>query len=583
MSRARRVVAWFVIAVAAVGGRSAIAQDAATGPDAVAAARAESFARDVDVETLGRLAVQTDGRIKSFESFAREILSGIAGPHEIHGHAASFSYVDLMLRSPAYHHAAILHVKKKPIRAAIADAVREDARPADAAEAAALDATLSEFMETGLISEPLLQGPAVTETLSRLRRDLLRGAKFVEALDTARLLRRPDVLLDLLQIVPPPGGTTQDPWITIDRYVALETEEGSDAAAIQASVRDSWRAFVHGWLDQDAARVNEALGHLAVTLPEVNRELYPDGDRLAWEATYFRLKNLTWIWLIYGVALVPLLLAVVYRWPAARWAGMTVFLLAFAGHTFALGLRWYVSGRWPNSNMFEAVTTAAWFGGVAAVFLEILLRRTPMRNLFAFTSAAASAVALMATRLFPLALDASIGNRMPVLHDVWLYIHTNVIIFSYCLIFMAAVVGVIYLVYRLLGGSREHARAGGAGALIARRPDGSGVLAGPRASAGQVLDGTLMVLMELSFILLWAGIVMGAIWADHSWGRPWGWDPKEVFALNTFIVFAVLVHARIVAKDKALWTALIAIVGCGVMLFNWIVINFVIAGLHSYG
>jgi ABC-type transport system involved in cytochrome c biogenesis permease subunit len=97
-----------------------------------------------------------------------------------------------------------------------------------------------------------------------------------------------------------------------------------------------------------------------------------------------------------------------------------------------------------------------------------------------------------------------------------------------------------------------------------------------------VLDGATLVLMELSFVMLWAGIVMGAIWADHSWGRPWGWDPKEVFALNTFIVFVVLIHVRLKSADKGLWTALLAVVGCAVMLFNWIVINFVISGLHSY-
>ena len=91
-----------------------------------------------------------------------------------------------------------------------------------------------------------------------------------------------------------------------------------------------------------------------------------------------------------------------------------------------------------------------------------------------------------------------------------------------------------------------------------------------------------MLLMELSFVLLWAGIVMGAIWADHSWGRPWGWDPKEVFALETFIVFAVLVHVRLKVHDKGLWTAWLAVLGAAVMLFNWIVINFVISGLHSY-
>ena len=91
-----------------------------------------------------------------------------------------------------------------------------------------------------------------------------------------------------------------------------------------------------------------------------------------------------------------------------------------------------------------------------------------------------------------------------------------------------------------------------------------------------------MTLMELSFIMLFTGTIMGAIWADHSWGRPWGWDPKEVFALATFLVYAVLVHVRMVVRDKGLWTAVLAVVGAGVMIFNWTVINFVITGLHSY-
>ena len=150
---------------------------------------------------------------------------------------------------------------------------------------------------------------------------------------------------------------------------------------------------------------------------------------------------------------------------------------------------------------------------------------------------------------------------------------------------MAAVSAGMYLVYRVFGGKAVYARVGASsvGAIV-----GGGVGGTPGASTlrgvklGEVLDGVTMLLMKLSFVLLWTGIAMGAIWADHSWGRPWGWDPKEVFALNTFVVFAILVHVRYRSKDKGLWTAILAVVGAAVMLFNWIVINFIITGLHSY-
>ena len=301
------------------------------------------------------------------------------------------------------------------------------------------------------------------------------------------------------------------------------------------------------------------------------------------------MHNLTWVWLIYAIAMIPLLLSVVFRWNAARWIGLGLFVVAFGLHTFAVMLRWYVSERWPNSNMFEATTTAAWFGGCLALVLELfVIRKLPMRNMLALGSAAASMTALMAVHFLPLQLNPNISNMMPVLNDVWLYIHTNVIIFSYCLIFIAAVSAMIYLIYRIVAAlnqwqnAAEYARVGGAGSLILTRPDGSSYLDEQKSSFGQILDGTTMVVMEMSFILLWTGLCMGAIWADHSWGRPWGWDPKEVFALNTFIIFLLLVHVRLKVKDKGLWTAILAVAGAGVMLFNWIIINFAISGLHSY-
>ena len=236
--------------------------------------------------------------------------------------------------------------------------------------------------------------------------------------------------------------------------------------------------------------------------------------------------------------------------------------------------------------MFEAVTTSAWFAAIFALIMEVVVRRTRMSGIRRLASAICSMVAMMATRLYPLELSASISNKMPVLHDIWLYIHTNVIIFSYALIFLAAISAGLYMLWRLVSrdgkGTDAWARAGGAGFLIVPRAGGQAGLVSTRTGFGHVLDGTTMILVELSFILLWAGLVMGAIWADHSWGRPWGWDPKEVFALNTFIIYAMLIHVRLKVKDKGMWTAVLAIAGCAVMLFNWIIINFTISGLHSY-
>jgi len=551
---------------------------------------AQSFQEQVDLSPFDSVAVQTEGRLKSFGSFAHGEMGFVSGPSKINGQSPEFTFLDMLFRPEAYADADVIYVKAPIVRKPIADAIVQ----ADPSLAARMDG----FIKTGLISEALLQRPEVQPVMQQMESDLLRTAKAMDSVRGARTVMRPDFLLRELRIIPTGSNMKDQQWSSMRDIMLLAADPGALKAAgatatpiagiDETKQRDcaaAWKSLVEGWANGNAVVVNKSLANIAAILPSINPGAYPDANRLRWESWYFSNGNLVWIWLVYAVSVTLLLLGLVYQWRGARVAGIAVFLVAFTLHSCALGLRWWISSRWPNSNMFEAVTTSAWFGGCAAIILEIFMRRRAAAGMFALASGFASAVALMAAHFLPLQLNAQISNMMPVLHDVWLYIHTNVIIFSYCLIFMSSVSAAIYLVYRVFGGKAVYARVGVStvGAIV-----GGGVGGTPGASAlrgeklGEVLDGVTMLLMKLSFVLLWTGIAMGAIWADHSWGRPWGWDPKEVFALNTFVVFAILVHVRYRAKDKGLWTAILAVVGAAVMLFNWIVINFIITGLHSY-
>ena len=553
-------------------------------------ANAQTFQEQVDLSPFDAVAVQTEGRLKSFGSFAHGEMGFVSGPSKINGQSPEFTFLDMLFRPEAYADADVIYVKAPIVRKPIADAIVQ----ADPSLAARMDG----FIKTGLISEALLQRPEVQPVMQQMESDLLRTAKAMDSVRGARTVMRPDFLLRELRIIPTGSNMKDQQWSSMRDIMLLAADPGALKAAgatatpiagiDETKQRDcaaAWKSLVEGWANGNAVMVNKSLASIAAILPSINPGAYPDANRLRWESWYFSNGNLVWIWLVYAVSVTLLLLGLVYQWRGARVAGIAVFLVAFTLHSCALGLRWWISSRWPNSNMFEAVTTSAWFGGCAAIILEIFMRRRAAAGMFALASGFASAVALMAAHFLPVQLNAQISNMMPVLHDVWLYIHTNVIIFSYCLIFMAAVSAAIYLVYRVFGGKAVYARVGVStvGAIV-----GGGVGGTPGASAlrgeklGEVLDGVTMLLMKLSFVLLWTGIAMGAIWADHSWGRPWGWDPKEVFALNTFVVFAILVHVRYRAKDKGLWTAILAVVGAAVMLFNWIVINFIITGLHSY-
>ena len=286
-----------------------------------------------------------------------------------------------------------------------------------------------------------------------------------------------DLLSDALRVIPHGSGRADAPWMSLNAMYPMSGGGMSQLGGLDpgqvSALRVAWEGVVSSWMDSDAAGVNKSIGEMARLLPALQPAVYPSHQKLGWESWYFSSGHMTWVWLVYLVSLIFLLGGVVYRWGTARWLGIAVFLIAFGLHTFALGLRWYISGRWPNSNMFEAVTTAVWFGALLAIVLELLAGRSALRNLFALTGAAASMVAMMAAHFLP-ELDPNISNRMPILHDIWLYIHTNVIIASYALIAMASVTGVLYLLWRLGGGGKEYARIGGAASLYRVRTERPG-------------------------------------------------------------------------------------------------------------
>ncbi len=633
---------------------------------------AADFAQQINLDPLFQSAVQADGRLRSFESHAKTFMGIVTGPRQIHGHSNGFTYLDLMFRPSIYDDVDVIYVKHKDVRSQILSALADhpDLTPKRHAQ----------IEKSGLFAQKFFSHPPVIALLQRLGQDLIRTSRAVDAIHSAMTVADPRVLENQLRLIAPPSGEVNTPWFPMNQLAGSSAMPRDDVhagmfmpapipglnAELQRRLNEAWTQLRASWQAQDAPRVNEAIGDLTAALPTITPSIYPSAGRLSMESWYFRYNSMTWVWLFYLASVIPLMMSVVYKWDRARAMGLGLFVIAFIAQTASIGVRWYISGRWPNANMFEAVTTAAWMGGVAALILERIARKTPFRNLFALCSAVVSMGALMAAYFLPAQLDSSISNKMAALNDVWLYIHTNVIIWSYAVIGLAcvpallllrhrwiaawdegtiprlrlailpiAVVVLNYTGYLLLmhfiayeqfglsrrafigttgamwgslmivmlegmaaysrnraGGRIERPASGGASSLLGSGgsvllPGGrsvqlGGFLRGGPPTAGQIYDGATMVLVELAFVMLWMGTVMGAIWADHSWGRPWGWDPKEVFALNTFLIFLILIHVRLKARDKAFWTAILAVIGFEVMMFNWIVVNFVITGLHSY-
>lgn len=616
MSRSRNELLFVCLAAAALAVPGCHSEKLAlsVGPE---------FAGAVDLSQIRLAAVQDDGRVKTLDSLAREKLAYVNTAGDVRATDPVLLYLDLMLAPERYYTRNIIRIKKPFFRAKLVQTIKGSV-PAEQRQGLIAPAELDRIQNDGLVSPAFLDHPSVSSALAVLERDLMRTGKEVNALNAARAYSDGRTLESLLRMVPVPGAKAVDPWLTLGEAAvgdvphrarasrmgvmtaAMDDDASSAPAmaghlnpALRGVIATSWDALAQSWKTQDARAASTALNQLAGTLATVSPGLYPSLARRAWEHWYYAWDKLTFAWLIYFFALPFLLMATVYNFRWARVTGLALFGFGLGVHTFSIALRWWLAGRIPNANMFEAVTASAWFGGVVALGLELFLRRWPVKNLPALAASSYAMLALMTGKFLPVllpgAFSSDISTVMPVLdRTVWLYIHTNMVIASYALIFFGAVTAAMYLALRgavrvvpggalqrvWLGSSGEGAVKGGAATIIMGRGMQQG--SAPETGLARSLDGATMIFLELAFITLWVGTILGAVWAYFSWGRPWGWDPKEVFALNTWIVFLILVHVRLKVKDKAFWTAVLAVIGCMVMLYNWIAVNFVIVGLHSY-
>jgi len=384
------------------------------------AAEPATFEEQVDMSSWSDgVAVFTDGRVKSYETFARSFMPYIMGPRKFENQSATFTYIDMMVRPDRYLGKSIIYVKHKGLRAKIIHEL--------VSTGSVEQFQMEYFMKSGLVSREILLQHEIRALFNNLRQDVRRFASPIEQIDGAISASDPRNLWASLRLVPPASGSFDEPWTTLEGTTSL-------------AVVDSWERMVVAWEEGNAAKVNAELVILSTLLPDLAKgtDIYPPATKLRLESLYFRLGNLTSIWLVYLVSTVLLLMAFVYRFKKIGQLGIAIFILAVMLHTLAVLWRWRVSGRYPNTNMFEAITTASWMGGLFGIIMLTLLRRNAMKYVFPLGASVAAMVALLAVRLYPLELNPHISNKMPVLHDVWLYIHVNFIIFSYCLIFVAA-------------------------------------------------------------------------------------------------------------------------------------------------
>ncbi|WP_346861679.1 cytochrome c biogenesis protein CcsA [uncultured Draconibacterium sp.] len=309
----------------------------------------------------------------------------------------------------------------------------------------------------------------------------------------------------------------------------------------------------------DAVQVLDAVGNFQI---KYGSDLLPSDSKKRAEITFNKVnpfKRIFPFYLLFGFLLLFVLFVNIFRQKQLphilRYSFFGLIVLLFLVHTIGLILRWYISGHAPWSNGYESVVYVAWAAMLAGL---IFGRKYPM---VVGTAAFLSGIALFVAHLSW--MSPEVTNLVPVLKSYWLTIHVAVITASYGFIGLSMFLGVLVMILIVMRNSRNQVKVTG------------------------FID-QLTTINEMSatvgLYFLTIGTFLGGIWANESWGRYWGWDPKETWSLITVLIYSFVVHMRLIPSLKGIYNYNVAsIISFASVMMTYFGVNYYLTGLHSYG
>jgi len=492
-----------------------------------------------ELDPLRAIAIQDGGRVKPLDTFARETARRVSGATPFTGGESvkgmePVEWILSMLSDPQrWRDERIVRVSHAGLRAAAGLPPKADQRYS--------------FAELTTHAGFLAAADKVHE---KLRQD--REAK----LDPVE--REISTLYDTLGVM---NGVFSGEALRIvphptDRNAAwfsLADLDRVDQAPIQR-IKTLTAALITAYQGGDKASVQAAASALGRRLAELAPGLYPEAKDLGVEIQYNRVKPFRFAWIAYLLGFLLLLASFPL---AAKWigrAGIALVLTGFAFHAYGMGLRVYISGHPPVTNMYESVVWVAWGAMLFALVFEAVYKA----RYFAVAAAGLATLCLILADNVPI-LDGSIEPLVPVLRDnMWLTVHVLTITLGYAAFLLGMGLGHVNL--------------------------GLYFLAPGKTALFKTLSLFLYRALQVGTLLLATGTMLGGVWASYSWGRFWGWDPKETWAFIALLGYLAVLHARMVGWIREFGMAVGSILGFLLVLMAWYGVNFVLGtGLHSYG
>jgi cytochrome c-type biogenesis protein CcsB len=493
---------------------------------------------------FGKILIQDpNGRIKPMNTLSSELIRKISRRTEISGQNSDQVLLGMMVFPDVWQHVPMIKASHPQINELLKS--KGSRISYQSLFAAAKD---HRYILSENVAEAFTRKPSER---SKLESELIR---FDERANLCYLIYAGK----LFRIFPKPGDRSNT-WYT------PETAEGHFTADDELFVAKSLQLYVEtvkkslktgNW--DEANTIVESFSRFQ---KKYGADVLPSTAKINAELFYNKLDVFQWLSSIYGlIGLILLIFQFVSVFKPYRNIKM-INKIAFVGificfvfHAAGLGLRWYISGHAPWSNGYESMI----YIGFATILAGILFYRK--------SAMALSVTAILTMIILNVAqlswMDPEITNLVPVLKSYWLVIHVAVITASYSFLALGALLAFFNLVFMFTQSVKNYK-------LL------------------EITISELSAVIEMALIiglyLLAIGTFIGGVWANESWGRCWGWDSKETWALITVLWYALVLHFRLILRLKGmLLFNILALVSFSTVIMTYFGVNYYLAGLHSY-
>ena len=358
----------------------------------------------------------------------------------------------------------------------------------------------------------------------------------------------------------PLEGDENNKW---HAYVEHKTAgyKGTDSLYV-ANILPLYAGALHdAHASKDYTKADEYLESIHKYQQKFGSKVLPNQRKIDLEIFYNKydiFRNLFWQYMLAGVLMLVFLIVQIFNDKKVvrfliKTSKVIIFLL-FIYHLIGLGIRWYISGHVPWSNGYESMIYVAW----ATMFFGLAFGRKS--NLTIAATAFVVSMILMFAHLNW--MDPAIANLVPVLDSYWVMIHVSIIVASYGPFTLSMILGLIALILFGLTNAKNKKKIN-----------------------LQIKEITIIneLSMTVGLVMLTIGNFLGGMWANESWGRYWGWDPKETWALISIMIYAFVLHMRLIPGLRGRFTFnVLAFFAFASILMTYLGVNHLLSGLHSY-